>query len=231
MVTRVPVVAPLMRTLAHAAGQVIAEEEAILRDGSAIVIRPLATGDITAITTWFEGLGPNTRYARFLGFIDRLDDRWLSLLTQVDHREHEALTAVTAEGATIGIARYIRLPGSGAAEVAIAVADLWTGRGIASLLLERIAAQARAAGIDRLIALCLSSNEAMLHLFTKLGPTSIISPPDDAGAVEVQIDLGPVSVLARHRRERPDALRRLRVTSRHPTPAGRPGPRGRWLWS
>jgi GNAT superfamily N-acetyltransferase len=204
MVTRVPIVAPLIRALTRAAGRVIAEEKAILHDGSAILIRPLATGDVTAITTWFEGLGPTTRYARFLGFTDRLDDRWLSLLAQVDHREHEALTAVTAEGATIGIARYIRLPGTGTAELAIAVADRWAGRGIASLLLQRIAAQARAAGIDQLIALCLSSNETMLHLFTKLGPTSIISPPDDAGAVEVQIDLGPVSVTARHQRGRPD---------------------------
>ena len=204
MVTRVPAVAPLMRALTHAAGRVIAGERAILRDGSAIVIRPLATGDVTAITTWFGGLGPATRYARFLGVTDRLDDRWLCLLAQVDHREHEALTAVTAEGATIGIARYIRLPGTGTAELAIAVADRWAGRGIASLLLQRIAAQARAVGIDRLTALCLSSNEAMLHLFTKIGPTSIIGPPDAAGAVEVQIDLGPVSVTARHQRERPD---------------------------
>jgi GNAT superfamily N-acetyltransferase len=204
MVTRDPVVAPLMQALAHAAGRVIAEEKAILRDGSAIVVRPLATGDVTAITTWFEGLGPTTRYARFLGFIDRLDDRWLSLLAQVDHQEHEALTAVTPEGATIGIARYIRLQGTGTAELAVAVADRWAGHGIASLLLERIAAQARAAGIDRLTALCLSSNEAMLHLFTKIGPTSIISPPDAAGAVEVHIDLGPVSVTARHQRGRPD---------------------------
>ena len=110
MMNRVPAVAPLMRALTHAAERVIAEEKVILRDGSAIVIRPLATGDVTAITTWFEGLGPTTRYARFLGIIDRLDEQRLSL----------------------------------------------------------------------------SSNEAMLHLFTKLGPTSIVSPPDDAGAVEVQ---------------------------------------------
>src|ERR1051325_8420171 len=82
MMSRVPAVAPLMRALTHAAERVIAEERAILRDGSAIVIRPLATGDVTAITTWFEGLGPATRYARFLGIIDRLDERRLSLLTQ-----------------------------------------------------------------------------------------------------------------------------------------------------
>ena len=85
------------------------------------------------------------------------------------------------------------------------MADRWAGRGIATLLLQRIAAQARAVGIDRLTALCLSSNEAMLHLFTKLGPTSIVSPPDDAGAVEVQIDLGPVSLTARYQQERPDS--------------------------
>lgn len=183
-----PEVAPLKRT-GHAADRPVAER-VVLGDGAVIVIRPLLTGDVTAVATWFEGLGPKARRDRFLSFIDSLDGHTLSRLAEVDHRDHEALTAMTAEGVTVGIARYIRLPGAEAAELAIAVSDRWAGRGIANLLLQRTAASARAAaGIDRLIALCLSSNHVMLHLFNKLGPTSVTGPPDDAGAVEVQIDM------------------------------------------
>ena len=82
----------------------------------------------------------------------------------------EALTAVTPGGAVVGIARYIRLQQSSTAEVAVAVADHWCGRGIATLLLAQIAARARAAGIDCLTALCLASNTAVLGPLSRLGP-------------------------------------------------------------
>ena len=123
------------------------DEQVLLRDGSCVVIRPLASGDAIAIDTWFAGLGPETRYARFLARVKWLDSRTRSELAHVDHRDHEAITAVAADGTTIAIARYLRVPQPGEAEVAVAVADRWRGRGIASLLLRRIAVRARAADI------------------------------------------------------------------------------------
>ena len=115
------------------------ENRVILRDGSAIVVRPLATGDVAAIASWFEGLGPETRHARFLGSVAVLDERTRSRLAQVDHRDHEALTAMTPGGAVVGIARYIRLQQSSTAEVAVAVADPGGGGQSATLLLQQIA--------------------------------------------------------------------------------------------
>ena len=133
MITEIP---PAVATTAGPAGAAGSDEDrVILRDGSAIVVRPLATGDVAAIAAWFEGLGPETRHARFLASVAMLDERTRSLLAQVDHRDHEALTAVTPDGAVVGIARYIRLQQSSTAEVAVAVADHWCGRGIATLLL------------------------------------------------------------------------------------------------
>jgi RimJ/RimL family protein N-acetyltransferase len=102
--------------------------------------------------------------------------------------ESEALTAVAADGAVVGIARYIRLPQASTAEVAVAVADHWRGRGIASLLLRQIAARARAAGIDCLVGLCLTSNTAILRLLSRLGPMT--TAPPEAGVTEVRISLG-----------------------------------------
>ena len=184
MITQIP---PAVPTMAGAAAS--AEDRVVLRDGSTVVVRPLATGDVAAIAAWFEGLGPETRHARFLGGVTMLDDRTRSRLAQVDHRDHEALTAVTADGAVVGIARYIRLQQSSTAEVAVAVADHWRGQGIASLLLQQIAARARAAGIDRLTALCLASNTAVLGLLSLLGPMT--TTPPDAEVIEVQINLLP----------------------------------------
>ena len=187
MITQIPRAAATMAGQAGAAES--HEDRVVLRDGSTVVVRPLATGDVGAIAAWFEGLGPETRHARFLGSVAMLDDRTRSQLAQVDHRDHEALTAVTPDGAVVGIARYIRLQQSSTAEVAVAVADHWRGRGIASLLLQQIAARARAAGIDRLTALCLASNTAVLRLLSRLG--QMTTSPPEAEVIEVQINLLP----------------------------------------
>jgi RimJ/RimL family protein N-acetyltransferase len=162
---------------------------AVLRDGSAVLIRPLAAGDEKTIADWFSGLGTQTRHARFLAGINRLDDRTRWLLAHVDHWNHEALTAVTPEGDTAGIARYIRLPEPTTAEVAVAVGDRWRGRGIASLLLQGIAARAQAADIRCLTALCLQSNTAILRLLGRLG--TMTATPSALGILEVRIDLHP----------------------------------------
>jgi RimJ/RimL family protein N-acetyltransferase len=74
------------------------------------------------------------------------------------------------------------------------VTDRWRGRGIASLLLRRIAARAQAAGICCLTAQCLSSNTAILRLLSRLGTmTTILAGP---GVVEIWIDLPPVSTIS-----------------------------------
>lgn len=186
MIAQIPQAAPAMAGLA---AEYPDAERVALRDGSVVVIRPLAAGDVAAIAVWFEGLGEETRHARFLAGVNRLDDRTRWQLAHVDHWDHEALTAVTADGVTAGIARYIRLLEPETAEVAVAVADRWRGRGIASLLLQRIAARARAADIRCFTALCLRSNTAILRLLGRLG--TMTTTASAAGVVEVWIDLYP----------------------------------------
>lgn len=161
-------------------------EQVAVRDGSSVVIRPLASGDEAAIASWFSGLGVETRRARFLGSLDRLDRRMLSELARVDHIDHEAIAAIGPDGTTVGIARYIRIEPR-KAEVAVAVGDEWRGRGIASMLLERLTARAQSAGIEQFIAICLTSNHTVIRLLSRLGPTRI--GPSDAGVVELRIDL------------------------------------------
>ena len=169
------------------AGSATGIKRVVLRDESSVVIRPLASGDEAAIANWFAGLGAETRYARFFLLLERLDRRTQSELARVDHFDNEAIAVVAPDGATVGVARYVRIDKSRSAEVAVAVADSWRGRGIASMLLERVAVRARTVGIEQLIAICIASNHTVIRLLSRLGPTTV--GPSDAGVVELRIDL------------------------------------------
>jgi hypothetical protein len=88
-------------------------ERVVLRDGSSVVIGPLAAGDEVAIASWFAswfaGLGAETLYARLFVLLQRLDPRADSAPARLDRVDHEAITAFSHDGVTVGIARYLLL--------------------------------------------------------------------------------------------------------------------------
>ena len=69
----------------------------------------------------------------------------------------------------IAVARYDRWPGRDEAEVAFTVDDAHHGRGIATLLLEHLAAVARSHGLRRFTAEVLPDNRPMLGVFRRAG--------------------------------------------------------------
>ncbi|HEX6116831.1 MAG TPA: GNAT family N-acetyltransferase [Solirubrobacterales bacterium] len=167
-----------------------AEPEALESiDGARLTVRPIAPHDAEALRAAFGHLSAETRYRRFLGPVKRLTEANVEYLTQLDHRNHEALVAVDDEGAIVGVARYIRLEDrAGVAEVAVTVADDWQGRGVGTALLSRLAARARAAGIEAFIGICLTDNEDMIQLLRELGSGAKVSNVGD-GTVEVEAEL------------------------------------------
>jgi GNAT superfamily N-acetyltransferase len=108
-----------------------------------ITIRPLRNGDSAVVQAVFDRLGPASRLLRFGGAKNVLSPADLEVLARVDGNHH-ALVA-WAGGAPVGIGRLVRDGSS--AEVAFAVADEWQSRGVGRLLADRLAADARAAGI------------------------------------------------------------------------------------
>jgi GNAT superfamily N-acetyltransferase len=180
---------PRRIVLALAASREGVAERVALRDGSSVVVRALEQGDVGAIESWFLALQPRTRYARFLGSLKRLDSRTLAELARVDHARHEAVAAIAPDGATVGIARYLRLADPAEAEVAVTVVDAWQRRGLATVLLARLADKARAAGVRRFTGTCLASNHAAITLLRRLGPLAIGTP--NVGVVDVRVDLCP----------------------------------------
>ena len=142
-----------------------------LRDGTRVQIRPITPEDRAELAAAVRRLSPQSRYQRFLGAIDGLDERTLSYLTEIDHHDHEALVAFDAgDGQAVGVARYARAPaGTDAAELAVVVADPWQGQGLGTLLIRRLVGRAQDEGITRLTALVLAANSDMLQLFEHEG--------------------------------------------------------------
>jgi GNAT superfamily N-acetyltransferase len=193
-----------------------------LRDGSRVRIRQGHRSDRPLLVRGFQQLSEESRYRRFLAPIPQLSEQMVRYLTEVDHVDHEALVALNDDGEGIGVARFVRSPARPeTAEVAVTVIDEWQGRGLGTVLLEVIAARARAVGITAFTGLVLAGNHEMLELMSGLGPMTIVD--SSAGTVQVQTPI-PVAGLS-------PALRKLlRVAARRqlePAPLIVPRPDGR----
>ena len=113
-----------------------------------ITVRPLRNGETKVVQAVFDRLGPRSRAARFGGAKTVLTASDLEQLARVDRNHHALVALVDCE--PIGIARLVR--DGHTAEVAVEVADEWQGRRVGTLLMTRLAEDARAAGIDQLHA-------------------------------------------------------------------------------
>jgi GNAT superfamily N-acetyltransferase len=144
----------------------------------------------------FYRLSPTSSYRRFLSASPVLTAGMRRELTDVDHRDAEAMLALDEGGSDgLGIARYVRnAERDDVAEVALTVIDDWQGRGLGTLMLQVISARARDEGIKTFTALMLAENHRMRDLLERLGPVRVI---DEArGTVEVEVPLPPVRVTA-----------------------------------
>jgi RimJ/RimL family protein N-acetyltransferase len=163
----------------------------LLKDGTAAYIRPVRADDKDRLDTLTDGLTFESRFRRYLAPKGRLTDAELAYLTEIDHRDHEALVALDRPaGEAIGVARYIRHRSDPhSAEAAIVVTDRWQRRGVGMALLRRLAAQAHAHGVRRFTGTVLSHNSASLRLLARLGPCDVTH--EGGGTATVAVELSP----------------------------------------
>ncbi|HEY5836612.1 GNAT family N-acetyltransferase [Streptomyces sp.] len=215
------------------------EADVVLRDGGTAHIRPIGPDDAGRLVDFYEKVSDESKYNRFFAPYPRLSDRDVHRFTHHDYDDRVGLAA-TVGGEFIATVRYDRIGPDGRpavgdgtrAEVAFLVQDAHQGRGVASALLEHIAAVARERGILHFIAEVLPANRKMVKVFTDAGYTQQRSFTD--GVVHLELDLEPTTesvqvMRAReHRAEGRSVQRLLRPQSVAVVGAGRrPGGIGR----
>ena len=140
----------------------------VLGDGSTAFIRPLVPADQEALLAFHERQSPESLYRRFFSAKPTLNARELAHFTTVDMVDRVAL-CVEIRDEFVAWSSYERWSGRDEAEAAFMVDDGYHGRGIATLMLEHLAAIGRANGVERFTAEVLSDNRGMLAVFSKAG--------------------------------------------------------------
>jgi acetyltransferase len=146
-------------------------------DGSPVVIRPLEPSDRDLLLEVFEDMGPASREARFLAPKPRLVEADVRQLLAVDHTDHEALVALSAEDCrAVGIARFVRdVADPETAEVAIEVVDRWQSRGLGTMLVTALLGRARDLGVHHVTLVMARDNDAAARLMRRAAlPTELV---------------------------------------------------------
>jgi acetyltransferase len=144
------------------------EGELVLRDGAKLRVRPMRPEDGELEQRFFEGLSERSRYQRFLQYLPHLPGPLLARFTQLDYDRELALVCI-ANDEFVAVGRYAPNADGVSAEFALVVADAWQGKGLGSLLLERLCACAKDAGYEALYGHILEANRDMLALAARLG--------------------------------------------------------------
>ncbi len=172
-------------------------ERAALRDGTEVELRLVRPSDKALMLEGFQGLSDRSRYQRFLAAKPRLNSRELAYLTELDGARHLAIGALSrdAEGREhpLGVGRLVVLDDAGRlAEPAVTVVDAAQGKGLGSLLLQRLIAAAGERGVQRFTCDVLASNRAAIAMLREA-----------AEDVEVEIESGVAHVTFALPRVRP----------------------------
>src|SRR6266849_2226276 len=177
--------------IASLASPIQAVSDVVLRDGSTMRFRPPQAVDAPALLRFFHSLSDRSLYLRFHGH-PQVDERLVDPVLEPDWFERGALVGIEGDR-IVALASYVRLRGAGTAEVAFAVADELQGRGIATRMLERLAALANTFGIEEFLAEVMADNSAMLRVLAEAGFET--SRTIEGGNAEVRLQLASTDVL------------------------------------
>ncbi|MGB5703555.1 MAG: GNAT family N-acetyltransferase [Polyangiales bacterium] len=151
------------------------EESVPLSDGQRVHLRLIQPSDKELLRAGFEELSDDSRYARFMASKARLTEQELRYLTEVDGIDHFAIGAVrrhlmsTNEG--VGSARFVRMVDEpDTAEPAVTVIDSYQGKGLGSILLQRLIEAAWERDVRWFRSELLADNKASKRMMESLSP-------------------------------------------------------------
>lgn len=160
--------------------------EVVLRNGDTALIRPITPDDRDALRAFHERQSLESKYRRFFSAKPTLSESELTHFTEVDFVDRVALV-VEYQGRFMAWSSYERWPNRPDADAAFMVDDTLQGTGVATLMLEHLAAIARTNGIERFTAEVLADNRPMMAVFAKAGWP--LQRRFDSGVIDLDFDL------------------------------------------
>lgn len=158
------------------------EATVVLRDGSTLTVRPIRQDDSAELARFYSSLSLESRVFRFFAAVANADSS-VKGMVQIDYTTSYGIVAIAgAQPQIVGHAMYVQIEAR-KAELALAVADAYQGRGLGTILLGQLAEAAAAAGLDMLEAVVRPENHRMLQMLRESGfPVHARSEPGEVHA-------------------------------------------------
>lgn len=167
------------------------EEKASLRDGRAILLRPILPEDEPNHKSFIEHVSVEDLYKRFFSDVGELNHEALANLTQIDYDREMAFVAVhrldDGNEEILGVVRALANPEHTDAEFAVLVRSDLKGMGLGRILMEKIISYGRNSGLKRLNGMTMPSNSGMIALAQKVGFSIDVQLQD--GIVDMDLPL------------------------------------------
>ena len=163
------------------------ERPAMLRDGRAILIRPIRPEDEALYGPFFAEVTEQDLRLRFFAPIKEFSHAFVARFTQLDYARAMAFIAIDApSGAMLGVVRLHANANYDAAEYAVLVRSDFKGRGLGWLLMQTMIDYASAEGLQTVEGQVLQDNTTMLAMCRELG-FEITPDPQDADLYVVKL--------------------------------------------
>ncbi|WP_234554238.1 GNAT family N-acetyltransferase [Thermus caliditerrae] len=163
------------------------EGPVLLKDGRTALLRRATPKDLPLFVEFLRRLSPESLRMRFFSPISPEKAAELLLAAKP---EEEKVTLIVLAGEPqriVATGEYVRVKGEDTAEVAFLVDDTFQGKGLGTLLLERLALIAAKRGVRRFQAFTLAENRQMLSVFMESGFQ--VRAHRDGGEVEVEFEI------------------------------------------
>ncbi len=148
------------------------KEHVLLKDGLGVLIRPAKPEDKPLIKEFMKRVSRESLMMRFMAAVSEVPDSVIDNMCEGDFKTAGCLVAVINEGGKdriVGIGNYVGTGNGKSAEVAFLIEDAFQGKGISTILLERLAGLAAANGYIEFEAEVLPDNQPMINVFNSSG--------------------------------------------------------------
>ena len=148
------------------------KERVLLKNGQGLIFRPAVLTDIPKVESFMTRVSRESLRMRFMASISQVSSDVIKQLCSGDFKTSGCLVALTGDNKDsqiVGLGNYIAAGNGHTAEVAFLIEDDFQGKGIGTLLLERLAGLAAANGFIEFEAEVLPDNQPMINVFKSSG--------------------------------------------------------------
>lgn len=171
------------------------EQLATLKNGQPVMLRPILPEDEPKHLAFDHALSDEDRYKRYFGVRSKMTHEEMAVLTQIDYAREMAFIAIAkdpqGEDLTLGAIRGSIDPDNTEAEFAMAVRSDHQGKGLGTLLLQKLIDYYQHNGTLMLTGFTMFENQNMANLAKQLGFS--VTFDMDERLIKMQLDLSSLT--------------------------------------